>query len=287
MTRTERGHRRLCAATLGFCLLLAPAFASAAPTDQASTPAQKVPARKPPVRPPAEPVISIHGLVDFGYQAFVAKDSFDAVLGKTGGPVFGGGLRISHRSGIFGQVTASRFTADGERVFVFDGEVFPLGIPVDVEVTPIDFSIGYRYIRRPKAARTPPTAPRPGLPPSPPGAIKAPPKPRTPPPPPARAAAVPPARRQVIIPFVGGGFGKFGYKESADFAEPGDDVDESFTSYHVMGGVDVAVAKWIGVGVEAKYRWVPDGLGENGVSQEFEETDLGGFVIVGRVTIGR
>jgi len=31
-------------------------------------------------------------------------------------------------SGLFGQVTIEHFTGDGERVFVFGGDVFPLGI---------------------------------------------------------------------------------------------------------------------------------------------------------------
>jgi hypothetical protein len=77
------------------------------------------------------------------------------------------------------------------------------------------------------------------------------------------------------------------YKEESPFAEAGDNVSESFTSYHVLGGVDIPLSGWLGTGVEVNYRWVPDALGEGGVSKEFGDTDLGGFTFRARITVGR
>jgi hypothetical protein len=51
-----------------------------------------------------------------------------------------------------------------------------------------------------------------------------------------------------------------------------------------MAGADVRVWSVIHAGGEVRYRWVPDGLGVGGVSDAFNETDLGGTTI--RVRIG-
>ncbi|HYN07759.1 MAG TPA: hypothetical protein VES67_10240 [Vicinamibacterales bacterium] len=76
----------------------------------------------------------------------------------------------------------------------------------------------------------------------------------------------------------GGGLLFVSYRETSQFAGPDDDSRESFTGYSMFGGVDVTVWKLIYAGAELQYRLVPDALGEGGVSREFGETDLGGFV---------
>ena len=203
-----------------------------------------------------EPAWSIHGLGFVGLTRFAAKRTFEAVLGEAGGQVAGGGVRVAHRSGFFGQVDGSRFVATGERVFVSGGQVFKLGIPTEVTVTPVDVTGGYRYVRRPRTAR-------PGV-------------------------TARPARTQpLVIPWVGAGFGQVRYKESADFAKAGDDTDEAFRSYHLVGGVDVPIWRWLSAGVDAGYRWVPDALGQGGVSKEFGDKTLGGSTIRVRVLVGR
>jgi hypothetical protein len=40
------------------------------------------------------------------------------------------------------------------------------------------------------------------------------------------------------------------------------------------------------IGGEARYRWVPDGLGGGGISGEFNETDLGGSTFRVRIGVG-
>src|SRR5262245_9044843 len=74
------------------------------------------------------------------------------------------------------------------------------------------------------------------------------------------------------------------YKETSQFAESGDDTKETFTGYDFFGGIDAALGKYLFAGAEAQYRLVPNALGEGGVSKDFGETDLGGFVF--RVLFG-
>jgi hypothetical protein len=69
----------------------------------------------------------------FGNIFFTAAESFDAILGTTSGPIFGGGARVGLPwGGLFVDVGAWRFHAEGDRALVFEDEVIPLGIPVDV-----------------------------------------------------------------------------------------------------------------------------------------------------------
>ncbi len=79
-------------------------------------------------------------------QAMTATDTFDAIAGET--TVFGGGAGVEvHRvwRKVFVRASASRLSVEGERVFVFGGTVFPLGIPMDVQLTPIELAAGWRF----------------------------------------------------------------------------------------------------------------------------------------------
>jgi hypothetical protein len=244
---------------------------------------EQTPAPRPAPPPPTvvRPAWEVRGFGLVGYTGFAANDTFEAVLDKSGGAIYGGGAMVGHRSGIFVQVLAEHFGADGQRVFVHEGEVFKLPVPLSASVTPIDVTGGYRFLPRPRSVAQG-SAPPPRKP------IFKPARPRpedeAPPPPPPPAAPPPPRR---WVPYVGGGVGIVRYEETADFAQAGDDVSESFTSYHVLGGIDAPVWGWIGAGVEFMYRWVPDALGDGGVSKEFDETDLGGFAVRFRVTVGK
>lgn len=91
----------------------------------------------------------VEGYVTFGRTSFTATESFDAILGSASGPVVGGGARIDLRmGGLFFDLGATHFHADGERVFVFGNELIPLGIPAEISVTPIEISFGWRFRAR-------------------------------------------------------------------------------------------------------------------------------------------
>jgi opacity protein-like surface antigen len=87
--------------------------------------------------------------------------------------------------------------------------------------------------------------------------------------------------------YVGGGAGSMRFKEVSDFAEPGDNTDERFTSWNVVGGAEVRAMKYLFFAVEFRYEGVPDAVGAPGVAGEFNEKDLGGFGIGVKVLVGR
>jgi opacity protein-like surface antigen len=89
-----------------------------------------------------------------------------------------------------------------------------------------------------------------------------------------------------VTPYVGGGLGQVRYRETSNFADPGEDVDSRFRSYHVLGGVEVRNG-WVATAFEVDYSRVPDAIGSAGVSAAFHESDLGGIVARVKVLIGR
>ena len=187
--------------------------------------------------------VGVRGFVDAGATVFSARESFETVLGSRVGTIVGGGAEVVLPRGLFANLRLSRFQKSGERVFVFEGETFQLGIPTTVRIVPIEVSGGYRLGS---------------------GASR-------------------------VIPYVGGGLGWHRYRETSEFAEDDENVDETHSGYHLLGGAEIRVARWIGIGGEAQWTTVPDALGQdpNGVSAEFGETDLGGFGFRVKLTIGR
>lgn len=178
-----------------------------------------------------------------GNFSFTAKDSFDAILGTSSGPIFGGGARVGLPfGGLFIDLGAWRFQDEGERVFVLNNEVFPLNIPTKITVTPLELSVGWRFRIR---------------------------------------------RVQRLIPYVAGGFTTMKYQETADFNAPAEDVHENFNGYHVLGGAEYRIMRWLGVAGEGTWTTVPDAIGESGVSKAFNENDLGGTSFRFKITIGR
>ena len=100
------------------------------------------------------PAISVRPFFLASGQNFTAKETFNAVFGKTVEPFWGGGAQVVFRGVLFVDVTLSRFKATGERAFRFDGENFGLGIPLTVTETPVEVSGGYRFRVSPGSCRT-------------------------------------------------------------------------------------------------------------------------------------
>jgi hypothetical protein len=223
------------------------------------------------------------GFFGAGYQGFAATDTFNATLDSSGGGIVGGGAAVTHCSGLFFQVDVTRFSADGERAFVFNHEVFKLGIPLSVTITPVEFTGGYKFFTRPPRPKKPaPPKTPPAKAPATPGKPRqefalsqASPVDASKPARPAAASAAKPAWGG-LRPYVGAGISVLGYQETSDFATSGDDTDESYTGYHLLGGIERPLWKWLGAAAEVNYRWVKDGFGKAGLSKHFEEDDLGG-----------
>ena len=186
--------------------------------------------------------IQIGGYGMFGLMNFTAVETFEAVLGKSSGNIYGGGATVGlPLGGLFVDIGAWRFKQVGERVFITNGEVFHLGIPVTITITPLELTAGWKFRRR----------------------------------------------NSRLVPYAGGGVTWYGYKETASFSTPSEDVDERFNGYHVMGGVEYRVMRWLGLGGEAAWTTIPDAIGTGGVSKVFGDTDLGGASFRAKITIGR
>ena len=91
------------------------------------------------------------------------------------------------------------------------------------------------------------------------------------------------------MPYGGAGVGRHRYVETSTFAEASENVSERFTGYHVLGGAEFRLARWLSAAGEAQWATVPDALGDdpNGVSREFDESDLGGVTVRLKIVVGR
>jgi opacity protein-like surface antigen len=186
--------------------------------------------------------VGFRGFGDVGSTRFAAAESFDAVVGTHTGVVFGGGAEVTF-GGVFVGVRASRFQKDGTRVFVSGDEVFDLGIPTTIKVTPVQITGGYRFAGEDRR----------------------------------------------LVPYAGGGIGWHHYSERSDFADGDEDVSESNTGFHLLGGAEVRIGELFGVAGEVEWSRVPDALGQdpNSVSAAFDETDLGGVTFRVKFVVGR
>lgn len=203
--------------------------------------------------------IRVRGFGTLGAMSFRARDSFDAVLETRVGVTAGGGGQVLLPWGFYAEVAAWQFKKDGQRVIVGPGdEVFRLGIPVRVAVTPIEVTGGWRYRHCPAPARRPP------------GARPLPPRPCAP----------------RLIPYAGGGYSSYKYSETSDGADASENVDERFHGVHLVGGAEYQVTRWVAIGGEALWSRVPDAL-SGGVAAIFDEHDLGGSAVRLKVTFGR
>jgi hypothetical protein len=90
-----------------------------------------------------------------------------------------------------------------------------------------------------------------------------------------------------LTPYVGAGFSSYSYKETSTFATGNENADDRFSGYHLLGGGEVKLLKWLGVAGEVAWTTVPDAIGTAGISKEFGETDLGGTTFRLKITVGQ
>jgi len=87
-----------------------------------------------------------------------------------------------------------------------------------------------------------------------------------------------------VTPFIGGGALLLRYTETTPSGTSDDNVSSFFFGYEAFGGVDIRVSRVLTVAPEVAFRGVPNAIGKGGVSQSFNETDLGGVAF--RITVG-
>ena len=82
----------------------------------------------------------------FEGQSMTAKDSFDAVTGSSTVTGIGIGLEVHDVwRRVFLRGAISKLNTSGERVIVDEGDVFSLGIPIEIKMTPIELAAGWRF----------------------------------------------------------------------------------------------------------------------------------------------
>jgi hypothetical protein len=101
--------------------------------------------RRPPAAANDTPAVSLRPFFVFSEESFSARNTFEAVFGKAQQPLWGGGLNVAFRNGLYVDVTASRFKKTGERAFFFEGKGYGLGIPLTAKLTPLEVTAGDRF----------------------------------------------------------------------------------------------------------------------------------------------
>jgi opacity protein-like surface antigen len=129
-----------CAATL--LVFAAPLSAQSASVDLTPSADQT---HRPIVIRRREPALSLRGFALYSVQDFAATQSFEGIFGSSIGPFVGGGGQVVSRTGIFAEVSGSRFHKTGERAFLSDNRMFRLGIPLTVNLRAIEVLGGYRF----------------------------------------------------------------------------------------------------------------------------------------------
>jgi hypothetical protein len=102
--------------------------------------------------PSSGPSIGLRGYAVVDAQTMAASDSFKAVFGSAQTTAAGGGAEIDIWKHVFLRFAVSRAKETGMRVFVDDGEVFDLGIPLTATFTPIEAGAGWRFASRSRFA---------------------------------------------------------------------------------------------------------------------------------------
>ena len=90
----------------------------------------------------------------------------------------------------------------------------------------------------------------------------------------------------LLAPYLGAGVGWHLLKEESPGLSDAD-TSEGKVGYHVVGGVEFALARWVAIAGEVQWAAVPKALGETGISAAFEEDDLGGTTFRFKFIVGR
>jgi opacity protein-like surface antigen len=92
--------------------------------------------------------VRLRGYGIFGDVRLDAAQTFEAVSETSHAQVFGGGVQVTNLwRFVFVDVAVSSMTIDGERVFIDNGAVQRLGIPIEVGMLYVDVGAGWRYVR--------------------------------------------------------------------------------------------------------------------------------------------
>ena len=91
------------------------------------------------------PALSLRAFGVVSAERFTANDTFQAVFGQPVEPMWGGGLEMALKSGVFVDVAITRLQRTGQRAFFFNGQSFRLGGTNPIRLTPVEVTAGYRF----------------------------------------------------------------------------------------------------------------------------------------------
>lgn len=90
-----------------------------------------------------------------------------------------------------------------------------------------------------------------------------------------------------LRPYLAAGYTSLRYEETSEFATSSENIDKNFGGYHLYGGAEYKITRWLGAAGEVAWSTVPNALGDDGVSKSFGEDNLGGTAFRFKITIGR
>jgi hypothetical protein len=184
------------------------------------------------------PSVAVYG--SFDRTSVGSPETFDAVFGTHTVSAPGGGVEATRLwKGVFVRAGASRGSLDGQRVFVVNGDVIPLGIDLSAAMTTFEFGGGWRFV---------------------------------------------PRGNDRVVPYVGAAVVSLKYTETSEFADSGEDTDETFTGVGLFGGVDIRLTSRLFAGAEAQFRSIDSTPAAGSAADQFGEKNLGGTVL--RVRVG-
>jgi hypothetical protein len=134
---TRRGSLS-CAIACAFVLTTMAAWPAAAQTAD-----EAVQMRRAPARPRRQ--LGVRAFAALDADAMTASNTFDAVLGTHVLSARGGGAELLNVwKGLFVRVAATSASKTGTRVIVVDKEAISLGIPLTIDLRPVEFGGGWR-----------------------------------------------------------------------------------------------------------------------------------------------
>ena len=106
---------------------------------------------------------------------------------------------------------------------------------------------------------------------------------------PASGQGYPTKPVRLVVPYAAGGIGWHRLQETAGSFSDAENTDERFTGFHLLGGAELPISRFVATAAEVEWATVPDALGTdpNSVAAAFDEHDLGGFTFRVKIVIGR
>jgi hypothetical protein len=96
-----------------------------------------------------------------------------------------------------------------------------------------------------------------------------------------------PRQFRQLRPYVGAGVTSYSYKEVSNFAVSGEDLTTRHAGLVGVGGLEFRLHRYVGISADMEVSHVTGILGQQGISKEVGESNLGGISARFRLIVGR